>query len=127
MDKDEIRVLLDVLIIHCWGLFEVFGRALDKNEQCAICILSPKWQFTSADSAEHLEAISTQSPRFPKSAKFVALPQAGFKFAVCLSGWAAHARHWPLSLTNSIFNVYKQYNTMTEDIISNIDDGMLVL
>ena len=31
MDKDEIRVLLDVPIIHGWGLFEVFGRALDKN------------------------------------------------------------------------------------------------
>ena len=38
MDKDEIRVLLDVPIIHGWSLFEVFGRALDKNANHSIDI-----------------------------------------------------------------------------------------
>jgi hypothetical protein len=36
MDKDAIRVLLDVPIIHGWSLFEVFGRALDKNANHSI-------------------------------------------------------------------------------------------
>ena len=101
MDKDEIRVLLDVPIIHGWGLFEVFGRALDKNANHSLDI--DAWTVVS-------EQVGVDGPdRFSAD-----LGAAGQMLPKCWSNTGQTlVKYWPNAVRNLRWSIPVKYRSNT--------------